>query len=352
MSDKLIHINQFLDNAGRFNIPLRTKSLLYYSKEQPQNIGPSLSFKVTFNLEINNQPVSFDKLSEEIEKIKNDNNSDDELLKKLQEKIKAKINYSKSISEEPSIIYLSLPISKPNSIREVDEPSYYPSYAGLTPNQRWIYLDWLQDISKPIPKGYLYIYYYGLERQLLESNNLDTIDELLYLSKYHEFIRINAHTAIFFSYFRNENRNILNKLFAEEVNYPINNLNLIFYYLMKKSLSSKDIYEVISQYSDINKRYLKLHPVLYLEELDNYILKNYEKQGFALYKYYKLNELSLVNKTVYLNYSFPDEIRNVEVINIIENKNFKKDILHIHKNIHEKVKKRLKVEKTQSKNMI
>jgi len=203
----------------------------------------------------------------------------------------------------------------------------------------------LQDISKSVPKGYVYIYYYGLERQLLKEDNLDAIDELLFLSRYHDFIRRDAYSAIYFSYFRNGNKEILKRLFDEKVDYPINNLNLILYYSMKRPLSNKDIFELISQYSYINRRYLNLKPQLYLQELDNYLLKNYEEQGFPFFKYYSINDLPLENKRVFLNYSFPDEIRDVEVYNISEYIKFKNDILNIHKIIHEKVKERLKAEK-------
>lgn len=345
MEDKLIPINHFLDDRGRFNIPLRTKKLLYYSKEQPKNVGLSVSLTLSLDIMLNNRPITDEIIKEEIEKIKKDNVPDDEILKRIRDKIKVDVNCGKSYSEEPSLIFLSLPITKPKNVNDVDNPSYYPCYALLTPAQRWIYLDWLQDISKSVPKGYVYIYYYGLERQLLKEDNLDAIDELLFLSRYHDFIKRDAYSAIYFSYFRNGNKEILKRLFDEKVDYPINNLNLILYYSMKRPLSSKDIFELISQYSYINRRYLNLKPQLYLQELDNYLLKNYEEQGFPFFKYYSINDLPLENKRVFLNYSFPDEIRDVEVYNISEYIKFKNDILNIHKIIHEKIKERLKTEK-------
>ena len=58
MEDKLITINHFLNNNGRFNIPFRTRKLLFYSKEQPQDVGPSISFKVSFNIKFNNRPIT------------------------------------------------------------------------------------------------------------------------------------------------------------------------------------------------------------------------------------------------------------------------------------------------------
>ncbi len=345
MEDKLIPINYFLDIKGRFNIPYRTRKLLYYSKEQPKNVGPSLSFTLSIDIKLDDRPFTREVFKDEIEKIKKENISNDDLLKLIKEKIKVGVNCDRGNSEEPSLIYLSLPIIKPSNVSEVCIPSYYPCYAHLTPEQRWIYLDWLQDTSKPIHKGYVYLYFYGLERQLLEKNNLDAVEELLILSNYQNFIKKDAHSAIFFSYFHNGNDEILKKLAKEEIDYPINNLSLILYHSMKKSLSSKEIFEIISQYSYINKRYINQHPQLYFEELDNYFLEKFKDQKFAFYDYYTINQLPLEHKKIFLNYSLPDEIRDIEIYNILEHTNFKSDILNIHKFIHEKVKQRLKMER-------
>lgn len=352
MEDKLIPINQFLGNNGRFNIPLRTRKLLYYSKEQPKNVGLSMSFTISLDVQLNDRPITDESFKEEIEQIKKENIDDDEILKRIREKIKININCNQSNREEPSLIYLSLPITKPINIKDIYNPGYYPCYALLTPEQRWTYLDWLQDISKPIHKSYVYIYYYGLERQLLNEDNMDAVDELLFLSQYHDFIKRDVHSVLLFSYFRSGSNEILKKLFAEKVDYPINNLNLILYYSMKRPLTSKDIFELISQYSYVNRRYLNLHPQLYLQELDNYLLENYEGKGFPFYKYYPLDNLPLEHRNIFLNYSFPDEIRSVDIYNIVEYNVFKNDILNIHKTIHEKVKEKLKTEKLKTKKSV
>lgn len=44
---------------------------------------------------------------------------------------------------EPSTIYVRMPIKDPPNEKEVPSPGYYPTYAGLSPEQKWIYLSWL-----------------------------------------------------------------------------------------------------------------------------------------------------------------------------------------------------------------
>ena len=46
---------------------------------------------------------------------------------------------------EPSLISLQMPIAKPDDINFVRKLDYYPSYASMEPEQRYIYLHWLQN---------------------------------------------------------------------------------------------------------------------------------------------------------------------------------------------------------------
>ena len=349
MEDKLIPFNHFLLNKGTFDIPSRTKSLLYFSIERPQKVGCTASASISLEIKINDKSATTDEglneiIREEVVKLQKENVPYNDFWKHIKEKMTIEVDCGKSYSEEPSLIYLSLPIIKPAIPREVSNPGYYPCYALLTPEQKWIYLNWLQDISKPVRKGYVYVYYYGLERRLLQEDNFDAIDELLFLSEHHDFIKKDAYSAILFSYFRSSNEEILKKVFTNKLDLPINNLMLILYYSKNKSLSSKDIFELVSQYGSINKRYLNYHPQLYLQELDNYLLNRYAEQGFPFYKrdYY---ELPLERTKIFMNYSLPEEVREVEIYNIINNSKFVNDITNIHNVVHEKVKTRLKEEK-------
>jgi len=76
---------------------------------------------------------------------------------------------------EPSAIDLRLPISVCDLTKATESIGYYPSYEGLTPEQRYIYLKWLCDFSLPVDIGYVFIYYYGLERHLAMGKQEDAI---------------------------------------------------------------------------------------------------------------------------------------------------------------------------------
>ena len=83
--------------------------------------------------------------------------------------------------DDPSTIYECLAIRRPKEGFEVPKLPYFPSYSGMTPEQRGLYLGWLRDISKPIEVGYAFVYYYGLERHLVVGMFDAAVDEILAL---------------------------------------------------------------------------------------------------------------------------------------------------------------------------
>jgi uncharacterized tellurite resistance protein B-like protein len=89
------------------------------------------------------------------------------------------VYYSVSIpsDDEPSCIDLSLD-AEPTGRDAEDGPSVYPTYAGLSPNQRAVYLAWLaNDRTGALEHvGYAFLYLCGLERRaLLERTDQDAI---------------------------------------------------------------------------------------------------------------------------------------------------------------------------------
>jgi len=69
---------------------------------------------------------------------------------------------------DPSLIEAGLPVGSPGTLCAEDLP-YRQSYRECSPQQRAVYLAWLtggrQDPSVPV--GYVFIYFYGLERRVL-----------------------------------------------------------------------------------------------------------------------------------------------------------------------------------------
>ncbi len=145
--------------------------------------------------------------------------------------------------DEPSIIYKDLPINKPIDPSIIERPSYYPTYAGLSPEQRWIYLNWLEDITEEVNNiGYVFIYYYGLERHLLIGDFDTAYQEILLLRKIHDnksFESYSYNALLFSSAYRNR-LDIAEQIMENESKNGIDNIDLLFKYRFEKDISVND----------------------------------------------------------------------------------------------------------------
>ena len=86
----------------------------------------------------------------------------------IDENGKVNVNSTNDEKPDPSTIYVHLPIKQPNG--ETELLPYWPHYIDISPEQRFVYLNWLRNIEQPIDMGYIFLYYYGLEKHLLIGN--------------------------------------------------------------------------------------------------------------------------------------------------------------------------------------
>lgn len=76
---------------------------------------------------------------------------------------------------EPSLVDPSLPVDWSSSAKGSVDLGYWPSYDDLSDSERASYLTWLNsDRSDPeTPIGYIFLYFYGIERHLLFDMKVD-----------------------------------------------------------------------------------------------------------------------------------------------------------------------------------
>tara|TARA_R110002072_G_C7974274_1_gene535185 strand:- start:6361 stop:8700 length:2340 start_codon:yes stop_codon:yes gene_type:complete len=86
---------------------------------------------------------------------------------------------------DPSEILIHAKIRRPQG--RLDEMGYWPWYAHIEPEQRYVYLEWLASDRKSLPQneGMLFMYYYGIERRLLvdEEDHAWGLQEIIRLRK-------------------------------------------------------------------------------------------------------------------------------------------------------------------------
>jgi uncharacterized tellurite resistance protein B-like protein len=107
-------------------------------------------------------------------------------------------------SDEPSAIYPSLNINFNNPDNEGIGLGYWPSFTNLSPESRAGYLNWLsKGRSNPnTPIGYVFIFFYGLEKRLLVDleKDPDQTESNIILNEIERLLSIYGNNYSFHSY--------------------------------------------------------------------------------------------------------------------------------------------------------
>jgi len=254
--------------------------------------------------------------------------------------IDGKVNVSNVPTVDPSTIYLDLPIQKPSDPEDIPRPNYYPSYSGLNPLQRWLYLNWLRDISKPINIGYVFIYYYGLERQLLLGDFDLAFDEILFLQNYHNnhsFLSY-SNSALPYACLLRKRKDKLEQLYQLRPKTTIENFDLLLIHSLGYDLSARNILDVSKNISGINKRFIISDPETFEKALTDCLKARYNFPFFPFASRFPIDVLLRRQEIIFANISFPPEIRTPDIPNYLIGSPFTREVRELISEAHEKTK--------------
>ncbi len=301
-------IQCFAIGSCRFLVPPRTARLLYLSEEDPSHVsfGPSIA-------------ISLDMLS-------------------------GQPGVWQLPQGEPSTIYSRLPVNEPANTDEIPRPSYYPSYVGLSPEQRWIYLTWLRDIAAPINIGYVFIYYYGLERQLLTGEFDLSFEEILFLRQHHKHNSLLAYSnaALLHSCIYRKRKDRLQELYRNEELERLGNTGLLIAHHLGYDLSQESLINISSEVDGINRRYIKTQPELFAAILSEVLREKYGDAYLPFAGRYQIADLPSSQQILFANISFPQEIRTPLIPNFFDYGPFSDEVRKLFDETHQRVKVRLK----------
>jgi len=230
-------------------IPNHIKSLLIYMNEYPpENLG-KIGISISYSL---NEGIKMEKLG---------------------------------VIHDPSTIYFPLPLFIPNDTEKVIPPPRHPKYYQLLPEQRYIYLNWLSDISQPIDEGYRNLFLFGLELQLLTVNFDEawkTILQITLTAKEPEdhFFLINSIKTLFTACIMNSRIDLLSQM-RFIFNDPCwNDMQLLLKYYLKEPIESNETINIFTRltYEKVNRRYIYQNPNIFSEEMAKLLL---EKTGHS-----------------------------------------------------------------------
>lgn len=254
--------------------------------------------------------------------------------------------------DDPSTVYKKLPVKKPSKIETVNRLPYYPAYSQIEPEQRWVYLNWLEDICRPIDIGYVFIYYYGLEKQLLSNSFEGVFDEICLLRNLHSHNSLIAYsdTALLFSslYMRKTKR--INQLLDDERQNWHGNDVLLVHFLLGEDLSPRDLIKVAKGVREINLRYHKENPDLFKKVLAEKLNRRYGRDSMPFVSKFDVADIRKKPRLVYANISFPENMRQIDVPDFLSFEPLMAEIFTIFADTHQQIKDEKRSSRAHQKN--
>ncbi len=250
------------------------------------------------------------------------------------------VDLNQEVPDDPSTIYAVLPATNPSSPDNVEKLSYFPSYSEMNPGQRGLYLRWLYDVTAEIDIGYVFVYYYGLERQLVYGNFDAAFEEIQLLRKHHNNGSFQGYSAsaLVHSCLLRKRTDKLQELYSTGDFDYFENSNLLILYYNNLEILPDMMFQLATRLSGVNKRYIKLMPELYKEKISEVLVNKFGNASYPLASRFSLDEVEGIPYPIFANISFAPETRTPRLPNLLRHVAFQKEMGAIFKEIHEAVK--------------
>lgn len=248
-------------------------------------------------------------------------------------------NKSQSYLEEPSLISVRYPIGTP--LYPAPRINYFPTYSGLSPDERATYLKWLCNIDDEIYIGYVFIFYYGLERYLAVGNEQqfkNAFGLILRLREHHnnDSFQSYSNAALIAACARRAKRDSFERLAASY--HDLSPLMLTGMAQLNLCLTADDIISLSSLVGFKNRRYIKMYPQLFKQVLSEILEERFGFVGYPMSKKH-FEDCPLINAFIFANVSLE---RNVKIPDVIHGELFMRDLNELLVITHERVKSLLK----------
>jgi hypothetical protein len=247
-----------------------------------------------------------------------------------------------TFKQEPSLIYTGQPVDFGTNCENVEKLGYYPSYEQLNPQQRYVYLNWLCDIAKPVNIGYVFIFYYGLERHLISGKYTEAINTILTLRQHHKhpsFLSYSASALIISAILHKDKETLIKVLdIIDDTNF-CNSLVLLGKFLMHIDLTIEEIILMSSAVGFTNKRYIKDYPDIFREKIESILMKEFGQNSYPLYQL----KMQFPSQQIlaFANISLDQEVRSPLLPDLIHSPELSSSLNAILTTAHNQVKETL-----------
>jgi len=255
-----------------------------------------------------------------------------------------KVGLNQEVPDDPSTIYAVLPAIEPSSPDNVEKLSYFPSYSEMNPEQRGLYLHWLYDVTAEIDIGYVFVYYYGLERHLIYGDFDAAFDEIQLLRIHHDNGSFQSYSAsaLVHSCLLRKRIDTLENLYKQGKFDHFSNSNLLILYHNNLGILPDMMFKLAQKITGVNRRYIKLHPELYKEKIVGVLIEKFGKQSYPISRQFLLKDIDGVSFPIFANISFPPDVRTPPLENFFRHAPFNDKMKSIFKEVHESLKIELK----------
>lgn len=260
-----------------------------------------------------------------------------------------KIPYSSFSRQEPSLMSTQMAINLNVEPQNVEPLPYFPSYAGLSPEQRGVYWKFLSNpYAGGFEIGYVFILYYGLERHLLEGDYKTAFDVILKLRDVYDSASFQAYSAcaiILTCLIRQDSEMAITFYQSLDKSFEFNfshNLYLLCKLGLHQPLTAIDMMRMAKTFEFTNQNYIKKYPDLFAEKLNVVMQSKLGRRELDISQYITQTEYKKLRKQdipIFANLSISDKV--VPVPQFVESFKLKKAVYDLLEEAHLCVKKEL-----------
>ena len=248
---------------------------------------------------------------------------------------------------ERSTVFTGLPVSQPKDVSLVEKLPYRPAYVWLSEEQRWVYLDWLQNIQGDVQPEYIFLYFYGLERRMLTKDFEQAFHEVMMLRQYHDrdsFPGSAERSVLALCIMRNR-ADCANEYLTRFPCSYLDNLSLLVMSKLGMGLTPEQLINSGHLCGDraknIKRTYLNSHPTLYRTCLDEVLRVKFGRADMPFADILGMVDIPTIQQGLFTSISMYELVKSPEIPNIVQCKPFQDRILSVLAETHEAVKERL-----------
>ncbi|MBK8583492.1 MAG: TerB N-terminal domain-containing protein [Flavobacteriales bacterium] len=210
----------------------------------------------------------------------------------------------------------------------------------MLPEQRGKYLRWLFDVRVEIEIGYVFVYYYGLERQLIYGDFDGAFDEIQLLRQHHDNGSFQGYSAsaLVHACLIRKRVDKLQQLYSSGFDY-FGNSNLLMLHYGDMGIDPDMLCRLALILSGVNKRYIKAKPETYKEMATNLLIEKFGSPSYPITSRFPLAEIDGIPYPIFANISFAPEVRTPHLPNILHHPQFRGELRSFFESVHEAVKK-------------